>query len=533
MNNLLNSASVAASCGHEGYPIDPPYSPREAWPEYPFEASTANSQGNPAYDAVRDSFRLLGLDDDCFGASSWNPLGEVVRPGDTVLLKPNFVRDFRDTRPGDGECLITHGSIIRAVLDYVLIALRGRGRIIIADAPHHDADFDMIRRIAGLDEIRSFYRTHAGVDIAVLDLRPERAHKIDGVIVGHSQLAGDPAGYVKVNLAERSTFCEINDLCAMLYGSEYDTSELCGHQHDDTHEYLIAKSVLAADVVISLPKLKTHKKVGLTANMKNLVGINGNKNWLPHYRLGTPAQKGDQFPDDRLKHRIERATVSQFKRLFPLLGRLRSVVAGPIKKVGRTIFGDTNAGTIRSGNWHGNDTAWRMVNDLNRILYYADAGGMLHDRPVRRFFSVVDGIVAGEGNGPLDPSPKRAGVVLSGGNPVAVDLAAARMMGFDYRRLPMLARALDDHTFPLATFKADQVTIRSNEFQFDGTIGQMMGRALAFLPAPGWRRHVEACDGVLGDNGDARAVRSHADIARTGIRGPSLPGLPSKMGQER
>ena len=52
---------------------------------------------------------------------------------------------------------------------------------------------------------------------------------------------------------------------------------------------------------------------------------------------------------------------------------------------------------------------------------YADAEGRVHEQPVRRFFSVVDGIVAGEGNGPLDPTPKRALVVLAGGNPVAVD----------------------------------------------------------------------------------------------------------------
>jgi len=111
-----------------------------------------------------------------------------VRPGDTVVLKPNFVREFRETQPGHGDCLITHGSVIRAVLDYVYIALQGRGRIIIADAPQNDADFDAIRRIAGLDEIRDFYRRHAGFEVEVYDLRPERARKIDGIIVGHDPL---------------------------------------------------------------------------------------------------------------------------------------------------------------------------------------------------------------------------------------------------------------------------------------------------------------------------------------------------------
>src|SRR4030095_6711097 len=116
------------------------------------------------------------------------------------------------------------------------------------------------------------------------------------------------------------------------------------------------------------------------------------KNWLPHHREGTPAQGGDQFTEDRLRHRAERATMVVFRRCFPLLGPLRPVVARPLKTLGRGLFGDTNTDTVRSGNWYGNDTAWRMVVDLNRILFYADAVGVLHERPVRRFLSIVDGI---------------------------------------------------------------------------------------------------------------------------------------------
>ena len=59
------------------------------------------------------------------------------------------------------------------------------------------------------------------------------------------------------------------------------------------------------------------------------------------------------------------------------------------------MFGDTTTDRIRSGNWHGNDTTWRMVLDLNRALRYGDGVGVLHDEPQRRYFSVVDGIIAG------------------------------------------------------------------------------------------------------------------------------------------
>ncbi len=502
MNPMMDATAVAICCGDARYPTSPPFDPSDAFPEYPFGEARVGGETNHTYRAVRDAFGLLGLDETNFGTARWNPLGQIVRPGDTVVLKPNFVRDYRERSADHADCLITHAAVIRAVADYAYIALNGQGRIVLADAPHNDADFDAIRRIAHLDEIQAFYRRQAGLELEVYDLRPQYARKVDGVIVGHAPLPGDPAGYTRVNLGLKSAFAPINHLCHLLYGSEYDTSELHTHHHDDVHEYLIARTVLDADVVISLPKLKTHKKVGLTVNMKNLVGINGNKNWLPHHREGAPAQGGDQFHEDRMQRRIERAVVMQFKRLFPLLGAFRPVVAGPIKALGERIFGDTNAGTIRSGNWYGNDTTWRMVLDLNRILFYADANGELHDQPVRRFFSTVDGIVAGEGNGPLDPQPKPTGVVLMGSNPVAVDLACARLMGFDYKRLPILAGAFSDHSLPLASFAPDDVIGCSNEALFDGLVAAFCGPALDFKPHFGWKGHVE----VMGHTDEASAV---------------------------
>lgn len=486
-----DNPNVAVAMGASTYEASAPYSPGTPYPEYPFGVAGVGTENNHAYDLVRKSLELLALDAARYGRREWNPLGGIVRPGDTVVLKPNLVRDFRETSPDHADCLITHGSIIRAVLDYVFLALKAEGRIVIADAPQNDADFGAIRRITGLDEIQAFYRENADFNVEVYDLRPERTEKIDGVIVGHEPLPGDPAGYTKVNLGTRSAFAEINHLCHLLYGSEYDTSELYSHQHDDVHEYLVSRTVLEADCVIGLPKLKTHKKVGLTVNMKNLVGINGNKNWLPHHRQGTPAQGGDEFSENGMKRRIERTTVTRFKQLFPLLGPLRPLLAAPIKALGKTIFGDTNTDTIRSGNWYGNDTTWRMVLDLNRVLLYADAKGVLRQQPVRRFFSVVDGIMAGEGNGPLDPARRPLGTVLAGFNPVSVDLVAARIMGFDYEALPVLHRALEDHDLPLTSFEHRDVVAISNDRRLDGKLAELQEWDARFRPHFGWKGHIE------------------------------------------
>jgi len=434
---------------------------------------------------------LLKLDLEHYGQKEWNPLGRIIHPGNTVVLKPNFIRDFRETHPGHEDCLITHGSVIRATLDYVYIAMKGEGRIIIADASQNDADFEVIRRISGLDEIQEFFREHADFEVEVYDLRPEKAQKLDGVIVGHELLPGDPAGYVKVNLGRHSAFNEVSHLCHLLYGAEYDTQELRNHHHDDVHEYLISKTILDADCIINLPKLKTHKKTGITVCLKNLVGINGNKNWLPHHREGTPVQSGDQFADDGMIHRIERKTMACFRSLFPLFGPFRRIIAKPLKGFGKGIFGDTNTNTIRSGNWYGNDTTWRMVIDLNRILMYADNNGKLQENPARRLFCIVDGIIGGEGNGPLDPTPKPSGFVLSGNNALAVDLVCAHLMGFDYKRIPVLYQSLNQHSLPIATFEYNEIICKSNDQQFDQALNEFHRTNQAFKPHFGWQRHIE------------------------------------------
>jgi len=492
----MADTEVAIGLGNSRYAGEPPYSPATTCPEYPFSSNTFAREANQAYEGVRDALRLLGLDAVHYGQKAWNPLGEVILPGDTVVLKPNFIREFRETQPGHGDCLITHGSVIRAALDYVYIALRGKGRAIIADAPQNDADFAAIRRIAGLDEIQEFYRHHAGFEVEVYDLRPEKARKVDGVIVGHDRLPGDPAGYVKVDLGSRSMFAEVEHVCHLLYGSEYDTSEIRSHHTGGVHEYLISRTVLDADCVIDLPKLKTHKKTGITVCMKNLVGINGNKNWLPHHREGTPSQGGDQYADNGTMHRIERRAMACVRQIFPLLGPLRGIVARPLKAIGKGVFGDTNRDTIRSGNWYGNDTTWRMVIDLNRILMYAEKTGYLGDTPTRRVFCVVDGIVGGEGNGPLDPTPKASGVMIAGANPVAVDLTCAKLMGFDYERLPFLWHAFHAHALPLVVFEPDKVVFRSADTPGGQPLADLDARGLHFKPHFGWQGHVELHEGT-------------------------------------
>ncbi len=490
-NTVLSSTKVSISTDNERYPSEPPYSPHKNYPEYFFDRDEVSTEINSAYDGVRNALRLLELDKEHYDSKQWNPFGQFINPGDTVVLKPNFIRDYRETRQGLDDCVITHGSVIRAAVDYVFIALKGKGRIIIADASQNDADFDVIKHLSGLDEIKEFYKKNMNFELEVYDLRPECAQKINGVIVGHRKLSGDPAGYVKVNLGSDSMFAEVENFCHLLYGSEYDTGEIRSHHTGGLHEYLISKTILDADCVINLPKLKTHKKTGITVCMKNLVGINGNKNWLPHHRLGTPAQGGDQFADDGVKHRIEQKTMGYFRRAFPKLGPLRKILAKPAKYFGSAVFGDTNTDTVRSGNWYGNDTTWRMVIDLNRIIMYADNKGTLYDKPARKLFNIVDGIIGGEGNGPLDPVAKPSGVILAGTNALAVDLVSARLMGFDYKKIPLLHKTLEKHRLILNSSEYKKINCISNVIKFNKLLLEFDIEDFSFKPHFGWKGYIE------------------------------------------
>jgi uncharacterized protein (DUF362 family) len=61
-----------------------------------------------------------------------------------------------------------------------------------------------------------------------------------------------------------------------------------------------------------------------------------------------------------------------------------------------------------------------------------------------RAFAIVDGIVGMEGNGPIQGTPKPAGVLVGGSDPVAVDATCCRIMRIDPARLYYL-RLVEDN----------------------------------------------------------------------------------------
>lgn len=472
------------------YPSYPPFHPYECYPEYEFKDIA--SEENIVYEAVRGCLQLANLDIEHYGTLRWNPFKNLIFPGETVLLKPNLVKERHPRDPNGWQYVLTHGSVIRAVADYVWKALEGRGKIIVADAPQTDSSFAQIVKLLGLDAIRDFY-LQKGLDFELIDLRREEWVNQEGVIVDRRQLAGDPNGNIAYDLGTHSEFAGHKGE-GRYYGADYDVDEVNRHHSGGKHEYLISGTAIKCDVFFNLPKLKTHKKVGITVNLKNLVGINGDKNWLPHHTEGDPAQHGDEHPEPDFLHRIERHIVPIFRtasRNFPGLGAWLHRKA---RKTGGAIFGDTEE-VIRSGNWWGNDTTWRMCLDLNKILLYGNTDSTLradHPQNRKRYFSLVDGIIAGEGKGPMNPDPVNAGVLLFGFNPATVDAACAYLMGFDPEKIPLVQGAFRSNHYAIAEWDWRDVQVISNHPEWNGLLPTIATEStFHFTPHFGWIGHIE------------------------------------------
>lgn len=496
---MIRVGLVHTTPSYEG--LAPPFGPGRSYPEFAHwgEVSVSAPGFNHVFAAVREALRALGLDASRYGEADWNPLGDLARPGSKIVLKPNFIRHWNPAENKDAgasiESVVTHGAVLRAMTDYALLAAGDDGEVIVAEAPQQDCDFEQIREFAGLDELVAHAR-NLGRELAVIDLRREAVVFDDGIIVERKSLPGDPMGYRAVNLG-RASFFEGSGLEPNRFrGADYDPGPTTEHHEAGRNEYLLSETVLTADLIVNLPKLKTHKKTGVTLALKNLVGINGDKNWLPHHSLGSVAEGGDEFPSTNLIDRL-RSRATEIAR--PLLARGKGKqFFRAVRRVESATRGDD---FIRAGNWYGNQTTWRMCCDLNRGVYYSDRDRLSLDAnaPVRTVLTVIDGIVAGEGEGPLAPSDVPLGAIVAGTDPVAVDLVAVRLMGFNEQLIPKLREPMRD-TGARITQVREPADVEVFEARIDPDNQESATRTRldeikserTFIAHAGWRGHIES-----------------------------------------
>jgi uncharacterized protein (DUF362 family) len=414
-----------------------------------------------------------------------------VKPGDSVIIKPNWVMESHKTRPHEWEHVITHPTVITSVLRKVLERLSGKGRVTIIDGPMTEASFTKLINRYPVAQWQQLARQN-DVSLEIIDLREHEWVTKNDIIVERKSLPGDPRGKVLVDLLdETSEFWGHRRSQRGYYGADYNRAET-NHAHNGHHNlYSVSRTVLEGDVFINIPKLKTHRKAGLTCCLKNLVGINTYKNYLPHHSEGGPTEGGDQFPTDNLNARVEGPLVGLLKQYVfthPYLARLLS----PLNTVGKKIFGDSSK-VVRNGSWYGNDTAWRMILDLNKVLSYACCDGLMRsEAPIckKRYIGIVDAIMAGEGEGPLSPDAVAMGYIMCGTNPVAIDATCAVLMGFDPLKIPTIAKAFEIRHFPLCDFKFEEIRIFLNGMKH--CIDDLpKERIVPFQPQHGWKGHLE------------------------------------------
>ncbi|MBI1852923.1 MAG: DUF362 domain-containing protein [Planctomycetes bacterium] len=491
---------VVVETGLDRYPNRPPFHPAERYPESPAHVRDGPLDStNRVYGAVRDLLRGLGLDRANFGTPHWNPLGDLIHAGDRVLLKPNFVISHHPLGAAGLHASVANAAVLRPLVDYAFLACGRTGRITIADSPIKEVDFDVLVRFLGIDRIREFYAEKARAHVGLVDIRDVQVRRDEkGVMVTRVGLPGDPRGYREVDLGSESWLHSISQHHGRFRSTAAYYESISNVYHDGKRNvYSIPQCVLDADCVISIAKLKTHRKTGVTLSLKNLVGITNEKRWLPHHRFGPPAEGGDVYPDDVALDRRVSQNVRDFLQRHPL-GKVGFHVLMPAARLAQRAWfavrpGERAEASARAkpvrrvveGDWHGNDTLWRTVLDLNRVLLHADVEGVLRDERQRRYLSVIDGIVGGEEEGPLLPTPRPAGVLLGGGDAAAVDLVCTRVMGFDAAKIPLVHRAFEPTRYPVSCVRPDDVRVV-------GAAGDPIpAPRIPFRASAGWKGFVE------------------------------------------
>jgi uncharacterized protein (DUF362 family) len=183
----------------------------------------------------------------------------------------------------------------------------------------------------------------------------------------------DAAGYFKIVPGFEDAFTDLN--------LDSVSKRVISRPVSQLKSLYLPHTVLDCDLLVSLPKMKTHHWAGATLAMKNLFGV------VPGGIYGWP------------------------KNVLHWAGIPESIV------------------------------------DLHHLF--------------PRQFAIVDGIVGMEGNGPIQGTPKQAGVLVAGTDVAAVDATCCRIMGIDPAKIEYLRIARGEENLGESAFRQIGEPIRS------------------------------------------------------------------------
>lgn len=457
------------------YPDAPDLLPDEALPELPGLA--VGAAPNPVFRAVRQCLLDADLHADAQHTNTWNPFGALVPRGGRVLVLVNFVHQRLGARESreDFEAKCTQAAVLRPLLAYLCKAVGPEGRVVFGNAPVQGAAWPALLEDTGAARLLETLRREGTTPpVEAVDLR--------GWVLGEDRPRAEG---VSVDLGADSLL-EGADGNRDYRVLQYDPAGTARFHGPGRHTYRIAREALAADLIVSVPKLKTHAKVGVTGALKGCVGAIAEKDCLAHHRRGGAADGGDEYP---AAHPLVRAASAVGDRVWQ-----RGPVS-PLTRAGRSLERALYTLTHRlgmptGGSWPGNDTCWRMALDIARCLRFADRDGALCDTAQRRHVVLMDGVIGGEGNGPLRPRAVPSGCVLFAHDPFAADVVASAVMGFDPRRVRQVGRAVGLARYPVTDLGLDDVRplVDGAEVVWPELPGRVCRR---FAPPDAWRGAME------------------------------------------
>ncbi|MGB4655063.1 MAG: DUF362 domain-containing protein [Bacteroidales bacterium] len=351
-----------------------------------------------------------------------------------ILLKPNWVK--HNQKETDKICLCTHESFILTTLE-VLLELKPKS-VLIGDAPIQGCNWDLLLSETFYKQV-DLLSNKFNIKVSIKDFRRVAFDPKTNVLETEKNSLDN---YIIFDVGTKSYLEDITSSRNTFRVTCYNPDRLAESHNFGTHKYCITKEVFEYDTIITLPKIKTHQKSGLTNSLKILVGVNGDKDYLPHHRIGALGHGGDCYKGYHPLRRLSELILDEANRnIGKRIYKFYSYLSAALWKLS---FPKPEQ-NLAAG-WYGNDTVWRMVMDINLISVFGKRDGTFADKPQRILYTLCDGIIGGQGNGPLSPEPLPLGIISFSNDSFLMDEIIGYIFRLNIDKIPLLKEAKNLNT---------------------------------------------------------------------------------------
>jgi hypothetical protein len=171
--------------------------------------------------------------------SQWNPLGRYIPFGSQVFVLCNFVyhrKPYENQLAFQAKCI--HGSVLRTIVDYILIAAGRQAHVLLGNAPLQSCDWNSVLTDTGVCRVIEFYQRE-GINVEGRDLR---------FFVARQDLLGsitrivernDIENTITIDLGSDSLLAEHDQKLAQFRVADYNSFQTERHHASGRHVYII------------------------------------------------------------------------------------------------------------------------------------------------------------------------------------------------------------------------------------------------------------------------------------------------------